>query len=225
MDAAKERVTKLFLSFVSDHWRKLLLPIAAIAVVAAILLIPHGQADDEAIVVSELNPLAELLEENHEAEQDTEGDAAGSTLIVVDVKGAVHHPGVYTLEEGDRLGDAIQAAGGYVEDADSRMLNHAQKLSDELLIYVPVKGEELPDSSLNAVQGGTAAPATDGKVNLNTADEGQLTTIPGIGPAKAQAIIQHRDEHGPFNSIESLMDVSGIGKKTFEKLEHQITVN
>ncbi len=223
MDAAKERVTTLFLSFVSDHWRKFLLPIATIAVVAAFLLIPRGQADDGAIVLSESNPLAGLLEEDHEIENDAQIDATPS-IIVVDVKGAVHNPGVYTLEEDDRLGDAIQAAGGYVPDADSRMLNHAQKLTDELLIYVPVKGEELPDNITGSPVHEEAPSATDGKVNLNTADEGQLMTIPGIGPAKAQAIIQHRTEHGSFSSPESLMDVSGIGKKTFGKLEYQITV-
>ena len=67
-------------------------------------------------------------------------------IIVVDVKGAVRHPGVYTMQEGDRLIDAINAAGGYLPDADSRMLNHAMKLTDEFVIYVPVEGEEVPGS-------------------------------------------------------------------------------
>ena len=143
---------------------------------------------------------------------------------MVDVKGAVRHPGVYTMEVGNRVIDAINAAGGYLPDADSRLLNHAMKLTDELLIYVPLVGEELLDSEISLVlQQNTQND--DGLVNINTADESLLMTINGIGPAKASAIINYRDEHGPFSSPESIMDVSGIGKKTFEKLEHQIKVD
>ena len=216
MDAAKERVILLFLSFVSDNWRKLLFPIVAIAVVAAFLLIPRGQANN-----SEQNLFPELVENSIE-KIDEQPDIP--TILIVDVKGAVRHPGVYTLQEGDRLIDAIGAAGGYVPSADSRMLNHAMRLTDELLIYVPFEGEEVPEGGTNLVVETANKPSTDGTVNINTADESQLMTIPGIGPAKATAIINYRNDHGLFSAPESLMDVSGIGKKTFEKLENQITV-
>lgn len=210
----------LFLSFVSDNWRKFLFPIAAIAVITALLLIPRGQADSGQIVLGDQNPFPELIEEDVEENSELIEIPA---IIVIDIKGAVRYPGVYTLEEGDRLIDAINAAGGYVPEADSRLLNHALKLSDELLVYVPFEGEELPEE-------GTSNPLTepsqadDGVININTADASELMAISGIGPSKAAAIINHREEHGPFNTPESIMDVSGIGRKTFEQLESQIKV-
>ncbi|MBO1914138.1 helix-hairpin-helix domain-containing protein, partial [Microvirga sp. 3-52] len=97
-------------------------------------------------------------------------------------------------------------------------------LTDELLVYVPLVGEELVDAAMSLVL--QQNPQNDNNlININTADESLLVTINGIGPAKASAIINYREEHGPFISLESIMDVSGIGQKTFEKLEHQITVD
>ena len=132
----------LFLSFVSGKWRKIITPIAAIAVISAFLFFPKGQADNNAFVMSEQNPFPELIEEEIEEDIETTVQLA-SDPIVVDVKGAVRHPGVYSMQEGDRLIDAINAAGGYLPNADSRMLNHAMKLADEFVIYVPVEGEEV----------------------------------------------------------------------------------
>lgn len=222
MDTLLERVKVLFLSFVSDNWRKFLFPMAAIAVIVAFLLIPHGQADNGQLVLSDQNPLKEINEED--SKEINEAALLVPAVIMVDVKGAVRHPGVYTMEVGHRLIDAINAAGGYLPDADSRLLNHAMKLTDELLIYVPLVGEELLASEVSLVLQQNPQN-NDGAVNINTADESLLMTINGIGPAKASAIINYRDEHGPFSSPESIMDVSGIGQKTFDKLEHQIKVD
>jgi competence protein ComEA len=224
MDTVLERVKVLFLSFVSDNWRKFLFPMAAIAVIVAFLLIPHGQADNGQLVLSDQNPnpLKEIKEVDNLEVNETVLKVPA--VIMVDVKGAVRHPGVYKVEEGDRLIDAITAAGGYLPDADSRLLNHAMKLTDELLVYVPLVGEELLEGGLSLVVQQNPQN-TDGLININTADEILLMTINGIGPAKASAIINYREEHGPFISPESIMDVSGIGQKTFEKLEHQITVD
>jgi competence protein ComEA len=224
MDTVLERVKVLFLSFVSDNWRKFLFPMAAIAVIVAFLLIPHGQADNGQLVLSDQNPnpLKEIKTEDNLEVNETVLKVPA--VIMVDVKGAVRHPGVYTVEEGDRLIDAITAAGGYLPDADSRLLNHAMKLTDELLVYVPLVGEELLEGGLSLVVQQNPQN-NDGLININTADEILLMTINGIGPAKASAIINYREEHGPFISPESIMDVSGIGQKTFEKLEHQITVD
>lgn len=223
MDAAEERVTVLFLSFVSGKWRKIITPIAAIAVISAFLFFPKGQADDNTFVMSDPNPFPELMEEKIEEESVNSVQIAPAS-IVVDVKGAVRHPGVYAMQDGDRLIDAINAAGGYLPNADSRMLNHAMKLADEFVVYVPIEGEEVLDVSFTPISG-TSAPQDDGKVNINTADEKELMTIPGIGPSKAAVIVQYRTDHGNFKSPESLMEVTGIGQKTFEKLESQITVN
>ena len=222
MDAVKERVNILFLSFVSGKWRKIITPIAAIAVVSAFLFFPKGQTDNSAFVMSGQNPFPEIFEEESENVIETIVETAPES-IVVDVKGAVRHPGVYSMQEGDRLIDAINASGGYLPDADSRMLNHAMKLKDEFVIYVPSEGEEMIDLTSITVSG-TSAQQDDGKVNINSADEKELMTIPGIGPSKAAAIIQYRTDKGIFKTPESLMEVSGIGQKTFEKLEPYIKV-
>ncbi|RKO61011.1 helix-hairpin-helix domain-containing protein [Caldibacillus debilis] len=144
----------------------------------------------------------------------------------VDVKGAVKKPGVYTASRSDRVLDLIERAGGFAEDADREKINLAQKVADEMVIYVPKIGEEMPDFS-----GGTAGTGANGgegggaeKVNINTADESLLQTLPGIGPAKAKAIIEYREENGPFRSAEDIKNVSGIGEKTFEKIAGHISV-
>ena len=223
MDATEERVTVLFLSFVSSKWRKIITPIAAIAVISAVLFLPKGQADNHAFVMSEQNPFPELIKLPSEEVIETT-ETIVSVPIVVDVKGAVLHPGVYSMQLEDRMIDAIHAAGGYLPTADSRMLNHAMKLVDEMVIYVPVEGEQPVELASSSMMG-TTAQQDDGKININTADAQQLMTIPGIGPSKAAAIIQYREDHGLFKMPESLMDVSGIGQKTFEKLASQITVD
>lgn len=189
------------------------------------MFIPRGQIENELVVLGEQNPFQEnILEEvmHEELEEQTENVPL---ILIVDVQGAVAYPGVYTLEEGDRLIDAIDAAGGYVAGANTRQVNHALKLVDEMLIYIPVEGEE-PIEQLSIASGpeSSSTEESGGKVNINTATEAELTTLSGIGPAKAAAIIQYREEHGPFQTIEMLTSVSGIGQKTFEKLQQDIIV-
>ncbi|ATP41209.1 transporter [Solibacillus sp. R5-41] len=152
--------------------------------------------------------------------------------FIIDVKGAVTYPGVYTLSEGERIIDAIEAAGGYTEHANPALINHAQKLQDEMVIYIPKLGEEINESIGQLIQthqpssnGATASIKSPGKVNLNQATESELTTLPGIGPSKATAIIQHRTEIGYFQTIEDLKNVSGIGAKTYEQLKDLIDIN
>ncbi|BAQ11509.1 competence protein ComEA [Bacillus sp. OxB-1] len=173
--------------------------------------------------VSGQHPFPELIDEAKEEIVQEDAIVEPPGPIIVDVKGAVRYPGVYALEEGDRLIDAIQAAGGYLADADTRLLNHAMKLADEAVIYVPAQGETLEDMPIFQAM---EAPGQqdEGKVNINTADEQALMTIPGIGPAKAAAIVQYRTDHGSFQTVEAIMEVTGIGKKTFENLEPYIKV-
>lgn len=215
-----ERVTVLFLSFVSNHWRKLLFPLIAVLAMLVFLFVPRGQAGQETVLLSEQFPIEENQSEEMIEDEQVE---AMPTLFIVDVKGAVMRPGVYTLEEGDRLIDAIDAAGGYLAEADTRLVNHALKLSDEMLIYIPVEGEEPLEESM-VIHSAESSSDQGGKINLNTASESELTTLTGIGPAKAAAIIQYREDEGLFQSPEELMKISGIGQKTFEKLESAITV-
>ncbi|MFF5995587.1 helix-hairpin-helix domain-containing protein [Lysinibacillus sp. KU-BSD001] len=147
--------------------------------------------------------------------------------ILVDVKGAVNYPGVYELTEADRVVDAIKLAGGYVDGANAQLINHAQKLQDEMVIYIPLEGQDTEldmQQFISSASSSSADSSSSGKVNINTADETQLTTLPGIGPAKAKAIIAHRDEHGKFQAIDGLKNVTGIGDKTFEQLKDLIDI-
>ena len=150
------------------------------------------------------------LEENPQEEEN----------LVVDVKGAIKSPGVYEMKLGDRVIDVIEQAGGLHENADSNNINFAMKLVDEMVLYIPIVGEELtPEPTVGGVQN-----QGDGKVNLNKASEAELQTLTGVGPAKATAIIEYRDQNGGFKKVEEVMEISGIGEKTFEKFKDQITV-
>ncbi|MEK5077414.1 helix-hairpin-helix domain-containing protein [Solibacillus sp. FSL W7-1436] len=148
--------------------------------------------------------------------------------VMVDVKGAVKYPGVYTLSEEQRIVDAVEAAGGYTDDANPVLVNHAQRLQDEMVIYIPKTGDEPAEVMEQIIQAGQAtgsgSESTSGKININKAMEAELTQLPGIGPSKAGAIIQHRNEHGAFQVIDDLKKVTGIGDKTFEQLKDLIDV-
>lgn len=149
--------------------------------------------------------------------------------IIVDVKGQVTKPGVYEGLQGERVVDIIDRAGGLTPLADASQVNFAEHVVDEMVIYIPGKGEEI-QSPLVSGSGGTHSSASSvngggGKVDLNKADATELQTLPGIGPAKAAAIIEYRDKSGKFKTIEDIKNISGIGEKTFEKLRDQITVH
>ena len=171
----------------------------------------------------------------------TTGPAAGpgglsttSGSVVVHVTGAVSRPGVVTLPPGSRVTDAINAVGGASAEADTQQLNLARVLTDGEQIRVPRIGEVLPDPAPqtggDAASGARTAPGksggggASGMVNINTASASELEKLPGIGPALAQRIVEHRDSHGPFASVDALTDVPGIGKAKLEGLREQATV-
>jgi competence protein ComEA len=136
--------------------------------------------------------------------------------IVVSVVGEVPRPGVYELPQGSRVGDALQAAGGFLSDADKAQVNLAARLEDGQQIEIPL----LPSLADASAQG---LPA--GLININTADAEELDTLPGVGPTTAQKIIDYRTQNGDFENVEDLLLVPGIGSTTFEELKDLITVN
>ncbi|EID22309.1 comEA protein [Streptococcus mitis SK616] len=144
-------------------------------------------------------------------------------LITVDVKGAVKAPGIYDLPVGSRVNDAVQKAGGLTEQADSKSLNLAQKVSDEALVYVPTKGEEV--ASQQTTSGTASSTSKEKKINLNKASLEELKQVKGLGGKRAQDIIDHRETNGKFKSVDELKKVSGIGAKTIEKLKDYVTVD
>ncbi len=143
--------------------------------------------------------------------------------IQVHVSGQVLQPGVISLPQGSRVQDALTLAGGLTAQADPQALNLARRLSDGEKIYVPALGEE---PALGAESGAGESRSGSGLlVDINTATQEQLESLPGIGPATAQAIIQYRTEHGPFQAMSELDAVPGIGEATLESLQGLVTVN
>lgn len=170
-----------------------------------------------------------------------------SQTIYVDVCGAVVNPGVYELSSDSRVFQAIEKAGGYLPGAAASYLNRARSLSDGQQIYVPTQ-EEVDSQTIpltqdetaqdGVVQEGTAQTGTAAdntangtgttlagqRINLNTADVSQLSTLTGVGESKALAIIAYREENGPFTSIEDIMNVPGIKEGTYEKIKDKIAI-
>ena len=157
--------------------------------------------------------------------EDTTQDLAGVVInekenktIVIHMAGAVARPGVYHLPEGSRIYELLEKAGGALEDGDLERINLAQPLVDGQQVFLPRKGAEgYEQVSLTGV--GTAV-----QININTASREQLENLPGIGAVKAQNIINYRLQNGPFQSIDNLLEVSGIGDKTLEGIKDLITV-
>ena len=158
-----------------------------------------------------------------EVRKEEKEDPLEQDQITVDVKGAVKSPGIYDLPVGSRVHDAVQKAGGLTEEADSKSLNLAQKVSDEALVYVPTKGEEA--ASQQTASGTTPSTSKEKKVNLNKASLEELKQVKGLGGKRAQDIIDYRETNGKFKSIDELKKVSGIGAKTIEKLKDYVTVD
>lgn len=183
--------------------------------------------------------------ESAEEERDDAAESGKRELLYVYVCGAVECPGVYAFEEGARVFDAIEAAGGLSADADGACVNQALKLSDQDQLYIRTleekeqntqKGEAFctgtsPEGSasgngyglLPAEGSAGAENAADARININTASQRELTSLPGIGDTKAAAILADRAENGFYEAPEDLKRVSGIGDATFEKLKDRIT--
>lgn len=219
----------IFQEVVKKYGKRVILPFILLSVLIFYFLYSEEKTTTEDIQLISSVP-QEIKIQNH-VEEPTKTES--NEKVIVDVKGAVKYPGVYELTVNDRVIDAINQAGGYTKNADSSTINHAQKLQDEMVIYVPKKGEDVSEklqaiqsqpTTISSTSSGGTSSSESLKVNINTANETELTTLSGIGPSKAKAIISYREENGPFKTIEDIKNVSGIGEKTFEKLKDSITV-
>jgi len=188
------------------------------------LLKPSSQTSvKETNLQAEVAAVSKDSSSEKEVKKEEKEESPGQDLITVDVKGAVKSPGIYDLPVGSRVHDAVQKAGGLTEEADSKSLNLAQKVSDEALVYVPSKGGEA--ASQQAVSGTSPSTSKEKKVNLNKASLEELKQVKGLGGKRAQDIIDHRETNGKFKSVDELKKVSGIGAKTIEKLKDYVTVD
>ena len=186
------------------------------------------------------NNTEEINNENLEiTNNETQEESKEEEKIVVHITGAVNKEGIVELQEGARIADAIEKAGGTKENADIKNINLATILEDGMKVHIPTIEEtrannENIESSENfansQVTTTTQIPTTSsntkkqGKININTATEEELDTLPGIGPSTAAKIIDYRKENGKFTSIEEIKEVSGIGDAKYEKIKDLITI-
>ena len=187
---------------------------AVIAVVLLLLVAVGGLLPKKEEAVEEIEAVVTTV-----LAEKTEVSTTQETVIFVDIKGAVKNPGVYQMKVGDRVKDAIEAAGGMTAEADSQKVNLAKRLEDQMAIVVPKVGEEAEEIPAGAT---SKEEAKEGKVNINTATVEELKTLKGVGEKKAEAIIEYRKKNGSFQTKEDLMKVRGIGKKLFESFQERI---
>lgn len=214
---------------------KVLLAIVLFLTLTTIVFVYKGRSEEG---VSENEGIAELLlaRENEENNTDKEigltnsasaqeGKLEESQKIIIDVKGAVESPGVYEMDSDSRVIDCIEKAGGFLIDAEQKAVNLAQRTEDQMVIYIPMKGEELSGfEELLPNKTPSDSASENSKVDLNRANKEELKSLNGIGDTKADNIISYRETEGHFQKTEDIKNVSGIGEGTFEKLKEEIQV-
>lgn len=183
-----------------------------------------------ATLPAKIPPATQAISESgsHQVTAGT-GRASSShdTRVFVDVQGAVRKPGLYQFSAEMRVADAIQTAGGLAPRADRQQINLATRLTDQQKLYIPLKGEKLPQTAASGPTTGGASGSQSSSattvVNLNTATVADLQQLTGIGEKKAQKIVTFREEHGSFKSVKDLAQVPGFGDKTVANLQDQLT--
>lgn len=199
----------------------------ALAVICAVVVLGQGGGVViERAAVTSMETGDVVTEESQAEKEDDdlvvdEGFEDEPARLFVHIDGAVNAPGVYELLEGSRVNDAVGAAGGLREDADTTSINLAAEVTDGEKIHVPAVGELVTTSPADEKGLGASDTAL---ININTADVAELDELPGVGESTARAIVEDREANGPFTTPEDLMRVSGIGEKKFAKLEAMICV-
>ena len=179
---------------------------------------------------AQMQESAESQTKAQEADTNSENEADEGSVCVVYVCGAVNCPNVYVLNTNNRIADAVKAAGGFTEEANRDYLNLAEHITDGEKIYIPtVEDTSEPPAFGVSYESNSPEQAADslprsGKININSAGIDELKKLNGIGDARAKAIVDYRNEHGNFESIESIMNVPGIKEGAFEKIKNEITV-
>lgn len=200
-----------------------------------VILISGCGQEEEAVFLEQKQDLQEEKEEPEEVSseetmtEEVTKEKQPEAKICIFVCGAVKNPGVYYLSANARVYEAIEAAGGFSEEADTSWLNQAETLKDgdKIRIYSKEETQKMQEEGIkeetNEEIKEEASKEKSGKVNLNTASLEELQTVPGIGAAKAAAIIEYRETQGKFNSTQDIQSVPGIKGKTFEKIQPYIT--
>ena len=198
-----------------------ILPLVRCLALCAAVTLLSGCEGDRAVTLSDLTSGDETPCE--EAGDINTGGTMDDACVYVYVCGSVVTPGVYELEQGSRVCDALEAAGGFSEGADENRINLAAGVRDGEMIFFPMVGEEIPDAAEGYAYG-MEGSAEGGLININTADVTLLCTLPGIGESKAKAIIRYREEHGAFRDITEIRNVSGIGENLYRDIADLICI-
>ncbi|HFI0254556.1 TPA: helix-hairpin-helix domain-containing protein [Streptococcus suis] len=215
---------KTYIEMLKEYKWQIALPAAAGLLMATFLIFSQPAKSDQT-GLTDFPQTEQTSSSQEQLEEVSTEESEELSQLVIDVKGAVEKPGLYTLEVGSRVNDAVEAAGGLTSQADPKSINLAQKLSDEAVVYVASK-----DENISVVVSTTASSAMSPEekstslVNLNTATEADLQTISGIGAKRAADIIAYREANGGFKSVDDLNNVSGIGDKTMESIRPYVTV-
>ncbi|HPO04183.1 MAG TPA: helix-hairpin-helix domain-containing protein [Bacillota bacterium] len=221
------------MKFVINRKLILKLTMGLALIVISFILYTAGQ-QNENFFPAEL-PGNENIQNEQVYETSTDDFSTEETIIVVDVSGEVRDPSVYLLPNGSRVYEAVEAAGGLTAEADTRNTNLAAPLKDGTKLYIPSRKDldaeqkatgELPGSryinSGEAINNASITSLKNGLININTADSAELQKLTGIGPVTAGKIIAYRNEFGSFKTTEELLNVNGIGEKTFARLKNNI---
>ena len=210
---------KRFKRFKEDHRKKMKIAAALSVIAAAVLFfgfkgeIQNSYGEEELRILSETMGSEETVGILDELEDSF-------PVIYVDISGAVKEPGVYDVKEGTRVFEVIEMAGGLTSEADIDGFNRAEEVFDGQKLTIPEKTDDGSESDST----GSSAVTSSGLININRATAEELDQLPGVGPATAQAIIEYREENGSFRKKEDIKNVSGIGEKTYEKMQDKITV-
>lgn len=214
------------MEYIKKHLKKenLLWLIVGVFILVGLKFFLFNQETKAKTIVEEELALSSQSDLKEEVDEKTDGK------MYVDIKGAVRAPGMYEVTSDMRVLNVIDMAGGLKEKAADKQINFSQKLEDQMIIYIPLEGEEIPDAINNQntskeTSGGRGKGSEEsGKINLNQAEKEELMTLNGVGEKKAEKIIEYREDNGSFKSIEDLKNVNGIGEKTFESLKESITI-
>lgn len=209
-----------------------ILVLILVILIVSLCLASCSKGKEDLVELSAEESTAEIFAESTQAPETADPVKTPaeeeSSLICVYICGAVTDPGVYELLSGARVFEAVEAAGGLTADAAEGAVNQAALLNDGDMITIPTAEEmESAVTQGGITPAGSAAAVSDsssGKININTAGSEELQKIPGVGPSKAQSIIDYREEHGAFTSSEDLMKITGIKEKTYEKMKDSICV-
>ncbi|HFU3947075.1 TPA: helix-hairpin-helix domain-containing protein [Streptococcus suis] len=214
---------KTYIEILKEYKWQIALPAAAGLLLTTFLIFSQPAKSDQTGLTD-----FPQTEQTLSSQEQTDGSSTASSeepsQLVVDVKGAVAKPGLYTLAAGARVNDAVKAAGGLTSQSDPKSINLAQKLSDEAVVYVASKDENISVVASTTASSAMSQEGNESKVNLNTATEADLQTISGIGAKRAADIVAYREANGGFKSVDDLNNVSGIGDKTMESIRPYVTV-